>query len=71
MRLKELREARGMKQISLALALNVDQTAVSKWESGECSPRADKLPKLAKLLDCTIDELLQDSKQDRPMRIAR
>jgi len=60
MRIKELREAKGMKQISLAAALGVDQTAISKWESGECHPRADKLLRLAELLNCTIEELLHE-----------
>ena len=35
-------------------------SAVSKWERGLAKPRADKLPQLAKLYGCTIEELLAD-----------
>ena len=27
------------------------------WESGKSFPRAELLPRLAKLLECTVDEL--------------
>jgi transcriptional regulator with XRE-family HTH domain len=48
-----------MSQTELAEKLNVDQTAISKWETGEAMPRADKLPELAKTLGCTIDDLFK------------
>lgn len=47
-------------QKEVALALDVGQSAVSKWEMGLTKPRADKLPALAKLYGCTIEELLSD-----------
>lgn len=37
--------------------MGVDQTAVHRWELGKAMPRAAKLPELAELLHCTIDEL--------------
>jgi len=55
--IRKKREAKGLTQDQLADALGVDQTAVSQWERGVTLPRADKLPELAKLLGCTIDEL--------------
>jgi len=33
---------------------------IAKWESGEAMPRADKLPEIAKALDCTIDDLFKE-----------
>jgi len=30
---------------------------VWQWEAGECMPTADKLPAIAKILDCKIEEL--------------
>ncbi|MCX4256474.1 MAG: helix-turn-helix transcriptional regulator [Oscillospiraceae bacterium] len=47
-------------QGEVAKALGVQQSAVSKWEVGLAKPRADKLPAIAKLYGCTIEELLAD-----------
>lgn len=57
MNIKNLRMSAGLKQEDIALKLNVDRSAVAKWETGEAMPRADKLPELANVLGCTIDEL--------------
>ena len=45
-------------QSEVAAILGVRPTAVSKWENGRSKPRADKLPILAKLYGCSIEELL-------------
>lgn len=45
-------------QSEVARILGVKESAVSKWERGVSKPRADKLPMLAKLYGCTIEELL-------------
>ena len=58
--IRQFREKKGFSQIYLASELNVSQQAVAKWESDEMMPRADKLAPLAKLLECTVDELLHD-----------
>ena len=47
-------------QREVALILGVKESAVSKWERGLSKPRADKLPTLAKLYGCSIEELLAD-----------
>lgn len=47
-------------QHEVARLLGVEASAVSKWERGLAKPRADKLPTLAKLYGCTIEELLAD-----------
>ena len=39
--------------------LNVDRSTIAKWETGEAMPRADKLPEIAKILGCTIDDLFE------------
>ncbi len=57
MRIKELREKAGLTQTQLADCMGVDQAAVHRWEIGKAMPRAAKLPELAELLHCTIDEL--------------
>lgn len=58
MKLREYRERVGLRQIDVAKKLNVDQAAVSKWESGENRISRKYHKKLAKLYGVTIDELL-------------
>lgn len=57
--IKQYRENKGLTQDQLALAVNVTQSAVAKWEVGDVSPRANMLMKLSKLFGCSIDELLR------------
>lgn len=59
MQLKTAREKAKLTQNQVASAIGVNQSAVAIWETGRAKPRADKLPALAKLLGCTIDELLE------------
>lgn len=58
MSFKKAREKRGMSQQELATALSVDQSTVCLWETGKTQPRAKLLPKIAEILNCTVDELL-------------
>lgn len=60
MKIKELRESRRLTQSDLATSLNVGRTTVAMWEAGGSLPRAELLPKIAKLFGCTVDELLKD-----------
>lgn len=48
-------------QREVAAILGVKESAVSKWERGISKPRADRLPMLAKLYGCSIEELLADT----------
>lgn len=60
MRLREYRKRVGLRQIDVAKRMNVDQAAVSKWESGENHISRKYHKKLAKLYGVTVDELLSD-----------
>ncbi len=51
-------------QREVAQKLGVQPSAVSKWERGIAKPRADKLPAIAKLYGCTIEELLADDSSE-------
>lgn len=55
---KSAREKCGMTQAEVATALGVDQSAVSLWEIGKTHPRAKLLPLIAKLLGCSIEDLI-------------
>ena len=46
-----------MTQKELAHKLGVTQGAVSQWEKGIANPKVDKLPLLARILGCSIDDL--------------
>ena len=59
--MKELRERRGLTQAQIADRLNVDKSAVSKWESGDSTPLRKYRPALCELLGCTEAELLADA----------
>ena len=51
------RKKRNMTQDQLAKLLDVSNQAVSKWESDQCCPDIQLLPKLADLFEITMDEL--------------
>ena len=58
LRLREMREKRGMTQVSLATAVGVAQGYISALENGLYSPSFEILIKLAKALNCSLDELV-------------
>lgn len=60
MTLKERRQKAGLLQVDVAERLEVDQTAVSKWETGKSKPVKKYLKKLAVLYDCSADDLLRE-----------
>ena len=57
-RIRELRIAQKLSQQELATKLGIDRSTVAKWETGNHSPRTDKLRQLAKVLNCSLEELL-------------
>ena len=57
--IKFLRENMGLSQTELARLINVSQQSVAKWENGVSSPRTDKLPEIAKVLNCEISDLFK------------
>ena len=59
-KLKEARKNAGFTQIELAEKLCVSRQAVTKWESGKGIPDVDNLRMIAKVLNVSIDFLLDD-----------
>ncbi len=55
--LKLLRLQQNMTQAELAQKMGVTQSLIAMWEREASMPSASKLPELADLLHCTIDEL--------------
>jgi transcriptional regulator with XRE-family HTH domain len=57
-----LRKEKGYTQETLAEALSVSPQAVSKWENGHSLPETSLLSDLARVLDCSIDTILNPSR---------
>lgn len=52
-----------MSQATLADAVGLaDKSAISHWELGDSSPRADLLPRLARALRVTVADLYSEPK---------
>ena len=58
LRLKELRKARHISQIKLAMDLSVSQNTISRYETGAHEADYDMLIRLADYFDVSIDYLL-------------
>lgn len=65
MSIKTARESKNLTQQYIANELGISRTSVAMWEAGEAMPRADKLPELARILGCTIDELFAEESDNR------
>lgn len=68
MRLKEIRKAKGISQLKLAMELNTSQNTISRYETGEREPGLVELINIADYFDVSIDYLLE--RTDDP-KIAR
>ncbi|MBQ3547256.1 MAG: helix-turn-helix transcriptional regulator [Clostridia bacterium] len=58
MRLKEIRKAKGISQLKLALDLNTNQNTISRYETGEREPGIAELIKIADYFNISIDYLV-------------
>ena len=59
MRLKELRERKGISQLKLAVDLNMNQNSISRYETGAREADYDTLIKFADYFNVSIDYLLE------------
>ena len=56
-KIKKLRQAQGLTQLALAEKLKKSRCLITQWESGTAIPTTIILPKLAKSLKVTTDDL--------------
>lgn len=72
-KLKSLRLQQNVKQITLTNTFNFSKGCISQWENGTRTPPIEILPKLAEVLNCTIEELvyaiIETKKQDPTKKI--
>lgn len=60
MAIKKIRESAGMSQEALANASGVTRVSIARYESGERIPPLDIAARIARALNCTIDDLMKD-----------
>ena len=68
-RIAFLRKEKGLTQEELANQMGVSPQAVSKWENDQTCPDISALPRLARLLGVTVDELLEGKAETPAVRI--
>lgn len=59
-----LRKKKGITQEGLAEILKVSRQSVSRWEMDAAFPETDKLIKLSRLYECSIDFLLKEERRE-------
>lgn len=57
-RLREIRQARGLTMKELGEAIGVTESAIGLYENGRRKPDYDKLRLIAQVLNCSIDDLV-------------
>lgn len=65
--LRNLRIRKGVTQKAIANELHIDVSTVTKWETGKSNPKIAKLPELAKIFGCSIDDLFGDDSKQNPV----
>ena len=61
-KIKEARKQCGLTQEQLADKMAISRSAIAKWESNKGLPDVDNLKVLAKLLNVSVDYLLDDGR---------
>lgn len=58
MRLKEIRKAKGISQLKMAMDLNTNQNTISRYETGEREPGITELIRIADYFNVSVDYLI-------------
>lgn len=66
LRIKDLREDKGIKQIEIAKYLNISQTNYSKYERGKINIPINQLKKIAIYLNTSIDYFVGLTNEIKP-----
>ena len=57
--LKEIRTSKKITQADLAAAINVSRTVISHYERGAKFPSLERIVQIAKVLNVTLDDLVE------------
>lgn len=55
----ELRDSAGVKDATVAAATNIPKSTFTDWKNGRSKPKLEKLMKIAKYFDVSIEALLE------------
>lgn len=69
-KLKQMREATGLRQSQVAEYLDIDQSYLSKIENGERAISAEQLEKMAELYGHDLGVFENEAEEPRPVQIA-
>ena len=58
MNVKLLRQKVNLKQLNISSYIGIKQNTYCQWEKGTRQPPIEILPKLAKILNCSIEDLV-------------
>lgn len=62
LKLKEIREKKGMSQEELAEKLGINRTMIIHYEKGRNYPSLERAVQISNILGCTLDELVDTKK---------
>ena len=68
-KLKEIRKNKNVTQEELANLINVSRSLVARWEYGDVYPSEDNLDLLSKVLNVSIDELIDKEEKKNVIKI--
>lgn len=63
--IRKLRKEKELKQVDLAKMVGIKNNTLSQYETGERMPNIEMLTKLAKVLNCSIEELIKDEEKEK------
>lgn len=58
MKFRDIRKTEGITQTALAERLGVRQSTVAMWETGRSTPKTADLPKIAKALNVSVEQVI-------------
>lgn len=59
----KMRDSRGMTDYQVSKETGIPTSVMSSWKNGKYTPKVDRLVKIAKLFNVSMDELLGITKQ--------
>ncbi len=69
-KIAKLRKEQNLTQEQFAEILKVSRQSVSKWERDDAYPDTEKLIRISKLFDCSLDYLLKDELEQMDVNLA-
>lgn len=56
--LRAIRKAKQIKQTQIVRLLNITSGCYSQWENGKRQPGIEQIPKIAQILNCSIEDVV-------------